>query len=155
MPLRNPSKWIWKGFGRGSNRALPDLNVWYPMTLRTDIGPPGEMGGGVKVHSIRVEQTNDEVAVKNIEVRVTIEGIVLGTLGIAALASGVYTSLCLYGNQILDSASANIVFFSMANYLTTVSVPFECERFLVEMRITSAPGTNQTIELELASSILG
>lgn len=151
MPLRNPIKWVWQADDRGLLRiAGIVINTWYPMT-NSDPNTLGVIGGGVKVLTVRIRQSNDELAAKNIDLRLTIDGYALA-ISVAALLNNIFTCIVLDGIVLVDRVSPDRAAFW---YSDTGREPFECSTFLGEIQITSAVGTNQQLELELNCSKLG
>lgn len=131
MPRLNASQstrifqWLLKPYV-DDDRIPPVQNTWYTVL--------NVASGGCKPQWIRLFQTNDEAAAKNLDVEITVDGVLMVN-SVAAAAKGFYYVYPVYWNQILVSAVG-------------VATPFNLEGHAVRVRyrITSALGTNEEIQ---------
>lgn len=119
----------------------PIQNQWYT---------PINLSNGVIIKMLYLQQQNDEVAAKNLEAEITIDGDIYA-VPLNAIASGDYFSLRIEQPEdtiTLGVANAQEMFqiIPIQPLMTTwFGIPFECYNFSMRYRITSALGTNQII----------
>ena len=109
----------------------PIQNTWYEVFDAED----------VRLLICTVLQTNDEVANADIEIRWTIDG--TPYLAAAAFASG--TTAFIYRGPAPSTGGTLGLIFEIAGMKGWDSVDKRGHSFKVEVRITSVPGTNQTL----------
>lgn len=125
----------------------PTQDQWYTIA---------DLSGGLKIKVVNAKQQNDEAAAKDLDVRLTIDGEVfeyegdgngsgeehfffLNWGGVPSRQlSYVLTRPCYFNDSQITVDAAT-------GYLSRVHVPLECTRFKMELRLGSAPGTNQTM----------
>jgi len=126
-----------EGLGLGFLRQTPPVtNTWYAI-LDTDL-----LGyQRVAIHTVSVEQKNDEAAAKNVQVRLTINDVIQNTVLDRSQNSNVTYWPYLF---------ADIHNLALYNQAASVSGLFYCQygsvggrKVKLEMRLTSAAGTNQ------------
>lgn len=112
------------------SEAPPTLNLWYELFDEED----------QRLIFHHIKQANDEVAAKTCEMRWTIDGTVY--LRAQSLASG--QDYFIYKTEAVSGAGAPIYAST-----TTVNAGYHTDKrglsFKVEVRITEALGTNQTL----------
>jgi len=127
-------------------RAPPTQNVYHEIF---------DLAGGQKFHYITIKQTNDEVAAKNVDVKLTIDGETYEKTGLSFGNGEIYY---LYWTDIgLDPPAATLgasnsgilpaFGFSMDDSAGAKFIPDveEMTAAKLEVKMTSAPGTNQVL----------
>ena len=108
----------------------PVQNTWYTMFDGT---------GGIRIRMMTVKQINDEAAAKTIELRMTIDGTALvETPQVQSNDSWYYWTVRAWTDRVYGDDTAPW----LAQYYKAV----ECHDVLIEVRMTSAPGTNQKLD---------
>lgn len=107
----------------------PVQNTWYTVLDET---------GGLRIKVMPVRQTNNEAAAKSIDVRMTIDGVSIdATVTSQGNGTWYYWSLGP-GTERVIGAAAITMFHSI--------LAIHCHDALIEIRMTSAPGTNQKLD---------
>lgn len=109
----------------------PIQNTWYEVFDAED----------VRLIWCQVNQTNDEAAAKDVEIKWTIDGVVYFTSW--SLANGTWTAIYRYWQASLGGTAG-------LNRSTTIYNPgyridVRGKAFKIEIRMTSIPGTNQVL----------
>jgi len=147
MSLRNPIKYAFKHKALLHDaRAPPVTNTWYTVL---------SVSSGHRIRQIRVEQSNVEVAAKNIEVKITLDGVVYTET--IALGSGAAAYLYIDEDGLLEDAAFECQFgMRTKDSLGTDNIigDREMHTILVEYRNTSAAGTTQTLDMYVTREAL-
>ena len=117
----------------------PVQNTWYTVFEGT---------GGLRIKMVAARQTNDEAAAKNIDFRMTIDGVPLDATVTAQTSASWY-------NWYIRHGSDRVVGDNTFVYLFHNFVAVECHDALIEMRTTTAPGTNQKLDGRVHYETLG
>ena len=101
----------------------------------------------LRVYKVSFGQTNDETAMKNVTVRVTVDDGSPSEVGRDA-TSGDWNSIIREGDGsfAVDTTDEGLLgFYSFAGVLPTPkNFPLECNKLKVEMRMNSAPALTNT-----------
>jgi hypothetical protein len=99
--------------------------------------------GGLTIFQVYIIQSNTEVAAKLVNAKVTLEDASTETTGIS-LDSGVDNWLCL----LMDAKSRIIIIAGDNSFFLRDEfryIPLKCKQFKLEIKMTDAPGTAQTL----------
>ena len=111
------------------NQDPPVQNTWYTAL---------DANGGLRIRILGVRQINDEAAAKNIEFRMTIDGVSIdASVRLQTSPTWYYWTL----GPGVERVSGG-TFIVMAQLYEAI----ECLDALIEIRMTSAPGTNQFLD---------
>lgn len=141
----DPTKYAWKRKAEVTDlHAPPVINTWYTIA---------DLTGGIQGVILYVLQENDETLNKNVEVKITADGIVYAFPAAISMAHG--AAYQVYKEYAAPDAAAlyaiaqttNVPFMGESNILTdpTPTRVFEAHELKIEYRLTSAAGTNQTL----------
>ena len=111
------------------NQDPPVQNTWYTVFDGT---------GGIRIRQVTARQINDEAAAKDIEFRMTIDGVSVDATVTAQLEGSWYFWTIGPGVERVIGGTT----IRMIHEYEVV----ECLDALIEMRMTSAPGTNQKLD---------
>lgn len=156
IAIADVPKFAWKLYDiETDSRAPPTQNVYH--TVIDEII-------GCKFWLICVEQNNDEVAAKNIDIRVTIDGEVTELIGTAMASSDLYhmhlaeSDLVPPVSTLIFSDAPPLDPFGFRTYQNAgeeqIVEALEMHAFKLEVRQTSAIGTNQTLVTKWRKSLL-
>ena len=105
----------------------PVQNTWYTVFDGT---------GGLRLRFLSSRQRNDEAAAKDVEFRMTIDGV-----SVDSIANSHDNLVWYYWNLEPGIERVTTGVFMFHHY-----VAVECHDALIEMRMTSAPGTDQRLD---------
>lgn len=111
------------------NQVPPEQDTWYTALDET---------GGLRIKYLVIRQINDDATNKNIDVRMTIDGISIDATVKSQDNNTFYYWLIGAGVERVSGDTT-----SWALYLYEA---LKCEEALIEIRTTSAPGTNQKLQ---------
>lgn len=121
----------------------PVQNTWYTLC---------DLAGGLEILESAVNQANDEVADKNVESEITIDGIVWNNTTLQghgydyflfSTSTAPMSRHLRYGRRQECPAGVRVVTDADAGLGAVGYLP--CHAFKVRVRITDAPGTNQVL----------
>ena len=123
-----PSRFHWKFKALAAlDQAPPVQNTWYTVL---------DTVSKARLYSLVFKQINDEAAVKNIDFKVTADGLTLENSADRASGIANYFYQSPYSSSVAWIQNPNYI---MSNYY----IAFHAKSLKVEMRTTSAAGTNQ------------